>query len=66
MKVKSQGVIYAQDGTHLGRKEGKAIEAQVTRDVSTLEIKPVTVAHSATSDDVITCFHKLDGFLASC
>lgn len=53
VEVLNKDVIWSQDGTHIGRLNGKTIEAQVIKDRGSLKTIGVLVGQSATEDEVI-------------
>ncbi|MBL7663534.1 MAG: DDE-type integrase/transposase/recombinase [Bacteriovoracaceae bacterium] len=53
IQVLRKDVIWSQDGTHIGRLKGKAIEAQVIKDRATLKTVGIQVGVTATEKDVL-------------
>jgi transposase InsO family protein len=53
IQVLHKDVIWSQDGTHIGRLKGKAIEAQVIKDRATLKTVGIQVGVTATEKDVL-------------
>lgn len=59
IKIKSKNVLWTQDGTHLGRHDRKAIEAQIIKDRSSQKIIAISTGSSATSSEVIDVLERL-------
>lgn len=57
--VLAREAVWALDGTHLGRANGKAVEAQVVKDRGSLTVMPVRVGASASGGDVVKALDKL-------
>jgi len=53
IKVKSKNILWAQDGTHLGRKKRKSIEAQVIKDRGSMKVIAASTGMCATGEEVI-------------
>lgn len=59
IEVLKKDVIWSQDGTHIGRMNGKAIEAQVIKDRGSLKTIGVLVGQTATENEIITQLSEL-------
>jgi len=53
VRVLAKDAVWTLDGTHVGRVEGEAVEAQVMSDRATLKTRGLSVGPPATSDDVL-------------
>lgn len=59
IQVLSKNVIWSQDGTHIGRIEGKAIEAQVIKDRATLNTVGIQVGVTAKEKEVLNQLQEM-------
>lgn len=57
--VKASNVIWSQDGTHLGRKDCKAVEAQVIKDRASQKVLCVSTGKSADSVKIVSILENL-------
>jgi hypothetical protein len=53
VEVLARDVIWGQDGTHVGRAQGKAVESQVLRDRGSLSVVGIQTGWTATHEDVL-------------
>ncbi len=53
IEVLKTNVIWSQDGTHIGRLDGKSVEAQVIKDRGSLNTIGIQVGHAANAKDVL-------------
>jgi transposase InsO family protein len=61
VEVHARDVLSSQDGTHLGRCQGRAVTAEVVKDVATMRTLDVAVSPRATSGaDVIAMLEALE------
>lgn len=58
VQVLSPDVIWVQDATHVGRLQGKAVQAEVIKDRGTLEYVEVAVGRPADAQEVLWMLEK--------
>lgn len=54
VRIKSKNILWAQDGTHLGRKNRKSIEAQVIKDRGSQKIIATSTGSCAKGNEIIS------------
>jgi transposase InsO family protein len=59
VEVKAVNAIWTQDGTHLGRKNGKSIESQIIKDRGSKKIIGAFTGHAANGIEVVNMFERL-------
>jgi transposase InsO family protein len=57
--VKYNHVVWAQDGTFLGRDYGKAVEAQVIKDRCSQKVIAISTGHAASGAEVVDLMRKI-------
>lgn len=54
VKVQSSNVVWAQDGTHLGRINGHAVEAQIIKDRGSQKVLAVSTGYAACGSEIVS------------